>query len=220
MAKQKFEYVPRKTVSELRRMIIELLKLVQNDLRDKFTFSYTFDIGSSTYNLVVTDVNGNGGFDIDCDLHINVLDDSYTAKEIRTMIIESINKFKKMFNFNKSSDTTRVYTIALVDRNNKKRIFHVDFAFIREYYDENGEFYTEYIHHYDNGGYGWCLESSRYLAFRDQQKFCKRNGLWNEVRDNYLEKKNNNRNNLESHELYLAAVNEVAMDNGYKGRSY
>ena len=49
-----FEYVSKETLKPFKNEIDELIRLVQNDIRDKFTFQYKF-IGSVARNMVTHD---------------------------------------------------------------------------------------------------------------------------------------------------------------------
>ncbi|MDE6429213.1 MAG: hypothetical protein K2K18_01735, partial [Malacoplasma sp.] len=94
-----FEYVTRKDYSNLKISLIELIKLVQNELRKFFTFRFDF-IGSAKYNMITVG-NPNKGFDFDVNFEIQKIKKEYlTEKEIRSLIIKSFNK---LVNKNKTS---------------------------------------------------------------------------------------------------------------------
>lgn len=55
-----YEYAIRKVRKPIRDQIIELIKLVQKDLKNEFTFQYKFE-GSDKFNLVTYDPRTNTG---------------------------------------------------------------------------------------------------------------------------------------------------------------
>lgn len=57
-----FKYVSKNAVASKKKEIIELLNLVQDNLRDSFTFQYKF-VGSTERNMITWDVKSNIGCD-------------------------------------------------------------------------------------------------------------------------------------------------------------
>ena len=86
-----FEYVSKETLKPFKNEIAKLIRMVQNDIRDKFTFQYKF-IGSVARNMVTHDPKSNIGFDFDINLIINDENECYSAKEIKQILICSFNK--------------------------------------------------------------------------------------------------------------------------------
>ena len=62
-----FKYVTKAELAPFKKELIELIHLVQNDVRDDFTFQYEF-IGSVSRNMVTFDPQSNTGFDFDINL--------------------------------------------------------------------------------------------------------------------------------------------------------
>lgn len=93
-----YEYVSRKFRKPIRDKIVELLNLVQKDLKQEFTFQFKFE-GSDPLNLVTYDAKTNTGFDFDVNVYPNDDEQKYSAKELKTMFINSLNKFGKKYGF-------------------------------------------------------------------------------------------------------------------------
>ena len=67
-----------------------------------------------------------------------------------------------------------------------------------------------------------CLWADQPDGYRLEQKvkWIKNNGLWEDVWDLYLDKKNYNENpDKKSRALYAETINEIAQKNGYQGKS-
>ena len=59
-----FRYVSKNEIAPLKNQVIELIGLVQDEIRKYFTFQYEF-IGSVKRNMVTCDAKSNIGFDFD-----------------------------------------------------------------------------------------------------------------------------------------------------------
>ena len=75
-----FRYVSKNEIAPLKNQVIELIGLVQDEIRKYFTFQYEF-IGSVKRNMVTYDTKSNIGFDFDVNIMINDDDEDYSAKE-------------------------------------------------------------------------------------------------------------------------------------------
>lgn len=65
-----FEYVPKKEWKPIRDELLEIIRRLQNEVRDSFTFQYHF-VGSSSRNMITRDRNSNTGFDFDVNIEVN-----------------------------------------------------------------------------------------------------------------------------------------------------
>lgn len=76
-----FQYVSKNEIASLKNQVIELIGLVQDEIRNFFTFQYEF-IGSVKLNMVTCDVKSNIGFDFDVNIMVNDDDEEYSAIQI------------------------------------------------------------------------------------------------------------------------------------------
>lgn len=205
-----FKYVPAREYKPVKNEIIELIRLVQNDVREYFTFQYRF-IGSSSRNMITCDKKSNIGYDFDVDLIINDFDNYYEAKEIKNILINAFNKHKCKFKYNKIEDSKRVITIKVVDYKNSKILHSCDFAIVNNYIDDDGVECQEFIYHNKKQHtYEWQEQSDGFYNLPERIKWIKDNNLWEEVRESYLHKKNINTNLYKkSRSLYAEAVNDI-----------
>lgn len=77
-----YEYVPKEIALPIKNDIIELIKHVQNEIRDNFAFRFDF-IGSAKRNMITCDFKSNIGFDFDVNIEVNDDDVNFTPKEIK-----------------------------------------------------------------------------------------------------------------------------------------
>lgn len=91
-----FKYVTKAEYSEAMKDLKSLIHIVQDEVRDKFTFLYDF-VGSIARNIVTMDYASNIGYYFDVNLRVNDEDEKYTAEEIRRILKNAFNKFNHMF---------------------------------------------------------------------------------------------------------------------------
>ncbi len=211
-----FQYVPKKQWAPFRDEIIELLHVVQDDLREKFTFQYQL-VGSASRNMVTMDPAANTGFDFDFNIIINN-PELFPPKQFKEMLIRRINKLSSKYGYDPAEDSTRVITIKVKDRKNAKILHSVDFAVVYNGTDDEGYACQMYIHNdKPTGRYLWEEQPSGYYELPDKIDFCKENDLWNsEVKPLYLQNKNNNRDpRKKSRIIFSQTLNTVCQRNGY-----
>ena len=89
-----FEYVSRNKRKPVKKELIEIINLVQDEVRKNFTFRFDF-VGSDPLNLVTCDFSSNVGFDFDVNIRVNDDEENYSAEEIKhilSIIISSLDK--------------------------------------------------------------------------------------------------------------------------------
>lgn len=212
-----FEYVSKKEYQPIKDDLIKLIHLVQNEVRDKFTFRYDF-IGSSKRNMITRNVESNIGFDFDINIQVNDEDEEYDEKDIKHILMNGFNsiirsnsrywsRFRYFSGWNYCEDNTRVFTIKAKDQIHSRILHSCDFAIV--YNCSNGR--QQYIRHntYQNSYY-WEYSEYKPKEFSQKESKIKNEKLWNYVRDLYLWKKNNNTNgNKKSRSLYRETINEI-----------
>ena len=65
-----FRYVTKKQAQPIKDELYQILYMVQDLVRDNFTFSFT-SIGSSSRNMITYDAKSNIGFDFDINIEVN-----------------------------------------------------------------------------------------------------------------------------------------------------
>jgi len=200
-----FRWVTKKEYAPAKRDVIELINLVQDEIRDKFTFQFHF-IGSVERNMVTMDEDSNIGYDFDVNIEVNDDDNEYSAAQIRRILKAGFDKYVHLFQYDPCEDSTRVLTIKVKDKKHSKILHSVDFAVVNNYGDDQ----QEYIRfNKKQNTYEWCDQPEGYYKQKERIIDLKNNGFWNEVRDTYLDKKNNNPQGKKSRALFAEAVNEV-----------
>lgn len=209
-----YEYVSRKADAPYREEILDIIHELQDLLRDSFTFSYDF-IGSSARNMITCDFTTNKGFDFDVNLRVNDDEEEFSAEEIKRMLINAINRAVTRRGFKNCEDSTRVITIKKPVTLSNQIEYSCDFAIVYDYEDK-GRKHQQYIRHNKNQrSYTWEEQNDGYHIDR-KVDWIKRHGLWNEVLDLYLDKKNYNTNpDKKSRALYAETIHEVCQKYSY-----
>lgn len=207
-----FQYVTKNELKPVKRQILELIHLVQDDIHNHFTFQYKF-IGSVSRNMVTYDKKSNIGFDFDVNIMVNDDEENYSPTEIKHILMNGFNRFARNYNFDYCEDSTRVFTIKVKDTVNSKVIYSCDFAIVNDYGDNQ----QEYIYfNKPQNDYSWKEQSKGFYQLPEKIKFCKKNELWQFVRELYLQKKNNNTiSNKKSRSIFAETIHEICQQNGY-----
>lgn len=199
-----FKYVSKNAAAPFKNELIKFIKSVQNSVRDDFTFQFTF-IGSSSRNMITYDPETNIGFDFDVNITVNVEDENYTAEEIRTVLFNAFRKNMCNYGYNKCEQSTRVITVKKISYGFSRIEYSCDFAVVYE--GHAGQHYIRYNKR--NNNYSWEYQEQPYSELEKYADRLRENGYWEEVRNIYLKKKNNNTNpDKHSRSLYAEAVNE------------
>nr|WP_297708245.1 hypothetical protein [uncultured Butyrivibrio sp.] len=205
-----FDYVTAKEAKPYRDSIIKMTNELQDRIRERFTFQYYF-IGSSSRNMITYDVKSNVGFDFDINYAINDENQNYGPDEIHRIIYNELQRIFMKYDFNRIEESTRVITLKKVDIWSSKVLYSCDIALVNDYEDDNG-YHQEYIRfNKKNHSFLWAEQPAPYYLEEKAEKI-KASHRWNEVRNVYLDRKNNNDDShKKSRALYAEAVHEVFM---------
>ena len=111
------------------------------------------------------------------------------------------------YGYDYCEDSKRVLTIKFKDHINSRIIHSCDIAIV---YDcDNGK--QQYIHFDKNKNtYSWAYQPNSYSLLTEKIEYLKSNGLWNNVREYYIEKKNKNCNpDKHSRSIFAETINEM-----------
>lgn len=207
-----FRYVSKNERKKQKNDVIELINLVQDEVRNHFTFRYDF-IGSDPRNMVTMDYNSNVGYDFDVNIRVNDDEENYGPDEIKNILMNGFNKYNYMFSYDYCEDSKRVITIKVKDRKNSKILHSVDFAVVNDCDDGR----QQYIRFNKNDStYSWEYQPKGFYELEEKAQWCKENNLWQDVRDMYINLKNSNTNpNKKSRSIYAETINNICNENGY-----
>ena len=199
-----FEYVTRRQAAPHKAELIEIINKVQDEVRDYFTFQFTF-IGSSRHNMITLDPTTNIGFDFDVNLEVNDDDENYSPEKIRTILRCALTRFSRQYGYDKCEDSTRVITIKTIDQWHSRISHSCDFAIVYE--SKDGQQYIRF--NKETRNYTWEFQRQPYKDLEKRADFLKKNGNWDEVLDVYLDKKNSNDDpDKHSRSIYAETINE------------
>ena len=201
-----FSYVSKKEAAPCKRRVIELIKAVQEEVKESFTFRYD-PVGSSRYNMITCERNGNIGYDFDFNIEPNDPEEDYSPEEIRMIIFRALKKHMYRFGYSEIKNNTRVITIKAVDRKNKRIVHSCDFAIV--FNCEDGR--QQYIRFYRNSSspFRWEYRSRGYYI-DEKYQWIQENGLKPELRERYLHNKNcNNDPKKHSRTIFAESVNQI-----------
>lgn len=210
--KHDFQFISKHSteVKEAYQNIQKIVNQVHKDLSKHYTFQAKV-VGSYSRNMITKDLKGNTGFDFDFNIYPNDDENSFSAKEIKLLFKRSLDKFARAYGYDYAEDSTRVLTIKVKDRQNSRIVHSVDFAFVSDYEDEEGNACQEYIRfNKKHNSYTWEEQPQGFYMLPERIDWLKENDLWTETRQMYLRKKNTNENpDKHSRSLFAEAVNET-----------
>ena len=214
---QNYEYVPKEEWQPVRDELYEIIHKLQDEVREYFTFQYHF-VGSSKRNMITRDRNSNTGFDFDVNIEVNDPDEDYSAEEIRNILRNGLDRVtnpygRSIFGYDYTEDSTRVLTIKVKDKANSRIIHSCDFCVVNDCEDGRQQ-YIRY--NKKQQSYSWEYQPKGYYELPEKIEWIKKNGLWQQVRDVYLDKKNMNTDkNKKSRSIFAETVHQVCQQNGY-----
>ena len=210
--KHDFQFISKHSteVKEAYKNIQKIVNQVHRDLSKYYTFQAKA-VGSYSRNMITKDLKGNTGFDFDFNIYPNDDENSFSAKEIKLLFKRSLDKFARDYGYDYAEDSTRVLTIKVKDRQNSRIVHSVDFAFVNDHEDEEGNACQEYIRfNKKHNSYTWEEQPQGFYMLPERIDWLKENDLWTETRQTYLRKKNTNENpDKHSRSLFAEAVNET-----------
>lgn len=214
-----FEYVSKKSpkVKYAYDDLMQLIREVRNDLRRHYTFQHRI-IGSYARNMITYDKKSNIGFDFDVNIYPNDDEERFTPKQIKRLFKKALDKHVQSHGFDFAEDSTRVLTIKVKDRKHSRVLYSVDFAFVNDYEDDNGNDCQEYIRFNKKQlSYSWVQQPSGYYMLPEKIQWIKENGLWESaLKPYYLKKKNENNNpHIHSRTIFAITVQEICQKFGY-----
>ncbi|MBI9008661.1 MAG: hypothetical protein JEZ05_01405 [Tenericutes bacterium] len=204
-----FEYVSKAELKPAKEQVEKLIRDLQKNLREE---NVTFDpklIGSGGKNLVTRVVGGNTGFDFDYNFVIQK-DADLSPKDLKLLFIQELQNIIENTQYSNVSNGKQSMVIKVVDKKNSRILHGCDFAIVNEYNDDDDQFNQEIlVRNKTTDVYTWNEKPSA-KNYTYKVSNLKANGLWNEVRGEYLKLKNNNNDEgKKSFTLFYEAVNNV-----------
>ncbi len=205
-----YEFVSKYEFKPIKKEIDGIIKQLQRNMREQYSITFKpVLVGSAKRSLVTRVVNGNTGFDFDYNFSIQK-DSDYSAKQLKNLFINELNEILVNNGWDTYIENNRqAMTIKRVNRFQSYIIYSCDFAIVYDYEDEYDDFQKILIYDKETGNYVW---NKRRYGKNYEYKLSNllENGLWTEVKHEYLNLKNNNADpDKISFSVYLEAVNNV-----------
>lgn len=210
-----FRYVSKEQAKELKKELRNLIHDVQNEVREYFTFQYRL-IGSASRDMITYDAKSNKGFDFDVNFYVNDDEERFTPEEIRQIFFEAIRKVSLHYGYSKFENSTRVITIKQVNYFTSRIEYSCDFAIVYDCPDGRQQ-YIRYNKNNNRNPFSWVYQQKGYLLLDEKIEWINQKGIWGQLADYYIKKKNKNDDeNKKSRAIFAEAVHEICMKNGYQ----
>lgn len=201
----KFEYISIILWEKKQELVNNIINRVTNDINNIFPvkFEYTESV---TRDMVTCNYSRGIGYDFDLNIIVNKNHSKFSPEEIRTILINSINKYSSRFDFSNCEDGIRVFTIKSEDLNNKV-VHTVDFTIVEKLVDGRQKFIKYNTEH---NTYSWVYQSKAFYKTPEKLKILAKNGLIWKVRKLYLSKKASNIiPDKKSRSVFIETVSQV-----------
>lgn len=204
-----YEFVYESEAKRYRSDCSDVLKETCELLKEKGISAQFSLIGSGARNMITR--NGEGPYDLDYNLLIMKAEERYwnDLRLLKETVRNALNRAERNEFFSDAQDSTSCLTALLHFKDTPNVEFSFDVAIIKK--NPNGN-YMRLVHNKPWNQYTWN-EVPRSHQVKDRADDIKKEGLWQEVRDRYLEKKNmylfRQDHNHPSFVVYVEAVNEV-----------
>ena len=223
-----YEYVSKKEVSLARNEIEVIINKVQDYLREKAILTFQYNLVGSASNhrhLVTRIIDGNKGFDLDYNIEIQRIKEKYDdAKSIKTILMHTFNMYLPN-NYKACEDSSSVFTIKKIDKQNNRIIYSFDFAIVNYYLETINDSNNTLFDIYEDNSYE--IERQEFITFNKKDssyywtprpiasdhRYMERcvksqSSIWNELRDLYIKNKDSNPNK-KSRLIYYETLNQI-----------
>ena len=204
-----YEFVYESEAKRYRSDCSRTLKKTCELLRAKGISAQFTLVGSGARNMITR--NGDGPYDLDYNLLIMKAEERYwnDLRLLKETVRNALNRAERREFFSDAQDSTSCLTALLHFKDTPNVEFSFDVAIIKK--NPNGN-YMRLVHNKSWNQYTWNEVPNSHQV-KDKADEIKEEGLWQEVRDRYREKKNmylswQDRNHP-SFVVYVEAVNEV-----------
>ncbi len=185
----KYRYAPQEELKKIKNIIYKLMINIQDEIRHCFAFGFNYT-GMTQQNMVTYNPEKNIGFDLEISITIKK-DHIYTADEIISILDLGLEKFKDVFNYEYSLTEYAPIIIKLKDPSNNNLIHICDLLIVHQKQKEkNNHQYIKY--NQDKNYYIWKPQTRVHYSLKYRLDWCKKNKLWDEIRHDYIVKKNLN----------------------------
>ena len=210
-----YEYVVEREVKRYRSDCSNTMEQLRDLLYEKHDINTQFSLvgsGGDSRNMVTR--NGDGPFDLDYNLIIISMPNEYwnNLKRLKDTVRDSLNEIVGNTWFSDGKDSRSVITSILHFKDSPEVEFSFDIAILAR--NSNGNL-CRLIHNnkgYWNESFTWNEVPSSHNV-KEKADELKRNGLWNVVREVYLDKKKmylrRRDDNHPSFIIYVETINEV-----------
>ena len=209
-----YEFVYESEAKRYRSDCSDVLKETCELLKEKGISAQFSLIGSGARNMITR--NGEGPYDLDYNLLIMKAEEKYwnDLRLLKETVRNALNRAERNEFFSDAQDSTSCLTALLHFKDTPNVEFSFDVAITTK--NKNGN-YMRLIHNKNvyalgRDQYTWNEVPNSHQV-KDKADKLKKTGVWQEVRDRYLEKKNMylswRNHNHPSFVVYVEAVNEV-----------
>ncbi|MCI8640097.1 MAG: hypothetical protein HFG41_13415 [Coprococcus sp.] len=207
-----YEYVKKSEYAPVRKELEEIIREVQNEMREKYGLTFQFQlIGSGKRHLVTRIRGGNSGYDFDYNLIIQRWGNMhYDAKIVKQSFMASLKNALRGTPYSAPKDSTSAITIKVVDKKQSKILHRCDFAIIYYEHCNRNDGYYYLRNNKRQNVYAFVFRSTNSGIEEKVDDILGEDGGWAYISEEYRKLKDiNEGSGKHSYSLYTEAVNNV-----------
>ena len=203
-----YDYVTEQEYGPEKKRIEMIIARVRELVKPYFSFHHTY-VGSTDRGLITRDKKNRTGYDFDVNIHVNAKAKQYSPEKIKEILLEAFNKCSSEYGYLGCRDGKRVFTIERKPYINSNEIVSCDFAIVNDWYEGQQRII---LRDNNQNTYRWDKQPNTEKHIETMADWLKQHDHWEEVRKEYIVKKNTNENPFnKSRSLYASTINEVYM---------
>lgn len=204
-----YEYIGKNTLKPVKEKVDKIIRELQGKLRKE---GITFEpkiIGSGSRNLVTRVKRGNTGFDFDYNFSLQKAG-GLSEKDLKLLVISKLEEVIKNTKYISVSNGKTSMKIKVINSKKSKIVHSCDFAIVNDYESDNRDLCQEIlVRDKTSDRYFWNEKPKRKNYIMKIENI-KSNGLWGELREEYLKLKDNNHDSKKkSFNLFYEGLNNV-----------
>ena len=205
-----YAFVSRKEYAPIRNELEDIIKKVQKILKEKDkdqTFQFQL-IGSGKRHLITKIEGGNQGYDFDYNL---IMNKNFNWKpSVRKDFFDAFQKSIAGTRFNQIENSTSVITIKQVSKKDKKVVVGCDFSIVFYPREDDSNYYKYSRLNKEQNNFTWEIRNvSRFNDNKLNWLFENYDGIWQDIKDEFLKLKERDKQNKHSFILYHEAINNI-----------
>ena len=203
-----YYYVTKEEAAPFKERIFNVIGMIYDDLTrkyDDFDFEFKFS-GPSANNMISYDkTNREIGIEFDVDI---ILNKRYNADQTIEIFKDAFNIYCRSYNYQVYEDNDEMD----ITFNNGE--FTCSLHFVAETNKKSTGIYKYIVYDEENQNYIWINSNNKYRNISEEINWLKSQKLWMRLRNDFLYKRDNCEECINSKDMFFISVHDIAVKEG------